>query len=367
MQFTPCSKLLIYLTLLAPLRSAAQAPPVPEYYGVFLWDGQTLRELAEQERPQAGMFRPPIRLSDVKTSNPRPSFVVFRRELRGTGPGPVKVMPVKHVIQVIRSALGNALCDPVDFWDTDDTAAIAARAAPADSNPEMVRIVLVGDLAPGWYALSIGTSEFTFGVQLEAFSPSTALVESLRELGEAQQKLFPVGTFLSHNPAAARGSDWKCRSRPPGAEPGRTAGGARVERQSAPSTAPAPGIGTQAQEARRAEEVLPSKYPDARAYRVRHDHGTGALARDEEHWRFCEGVLYIFADRVKYEVNFTRDGEKHDFEYPLQEIKEVRPNRWPMVSYRGFHIRLKSGLNYNFAYPGLDPAQVLTAFPQTLR
>jgi len=134
-----------------------------------------------------------------------------------------------------------------------------------------------------------------------------------------------------------------------------------------PQSTPADQQREQEESRRAAAESVLRKYPDARAYRVRHDHGSGALTTVEERWRFCEGILYVFQDRLKFEVTGTKDGAKHEFEAAFADIKEVKANRMPLIRYEAFHIRLNSGQNYNFAFPGLDPAQVLAAFPAILR
>ena len=350
-------------------QGSAQAPPVPEYYGVFLWDGQTLQELKERQSVGSGTLRIRLQLSNVKTSNPRPSFVMFDRSLRTRIP-PLRLLPLKHVVQSI-GFLVVVSCQPADYWDVDNEAAIEARAAPAGENPEMARIVLVGDLNPGWYALRLGEFVTVFGVQLDAFNPATALAESFAALGG--YRLQPVGTYLRQKPADARADGWECPSREVTALPGtspamsQTPAVPRVDRQATPTTA---------QDARadtpRSEIVGPAgdpltKYPDARAYRVRHDHGSGAISTNEERWRFCEGIIYVFQDRVKFEVTETRDGARHNFEAAFADIKEVKANLMPLIRYKAFHIRLNSGQNYNFAFPGLDPAQVLAAFPATLK
>jgi len=209
----PCFRwLVVCLTLLfAPPPSVAQGPPVPEYYGVFLWDGRTLQELKKQERRPGPPFTQPLELSSVKTSNLRPSFVIFDRRLRAVGPPAYSVKPVKYVVQKIVFGYNKASCFPADYWGADDRSAIETRSAPAGSNPELARIVLVSDLAPGWYALSSSTSVFTFGAQVDSLDPKGALAESFQHFGDPpglREGLHPVGTYTG-----ARGSEWKCSSR----------------------------------------------------------------------------------------------------------------------------------------------------------
>lgn len=45
MQFQYYLSLCVCLVLFGFPQQAAQTPSVPKYYGVFLWDGQSLREL----------------------------------------------------------------------------------------------------------------------------------------------------------------------------------------------------------------------------------------------------------------------------------------------------------------------------------
>lgn len=200
----------------AEIQAQAQAPPVPQYYGVFLWDGQTLQEFRnKQDWPDRHILSAKLSLSNVKISSLRPSFVIFDRSLRIAAPPTVEVWPLKHVVQSIVSAYNTANCEPKDYWTTDkDAVPIETRPAPAGSNPEMVRIVFVGDLinSPGWYALSMQSSAFTFGVQVDAFDPRTSLVESvLADYGSGNEvRLLSLGTYLRQHPAAATGSDWEC-------------------------------------------------------------------------------------------------------------------------------------------------------------
>ncbi len=76
--------------------------------------------------------------------------------------------------------------------------------------------------------------------------------------------------------------------------------------------------------------------PTAR-YTISHDHGqTGQT--------YCVGVLSVGGGRVIFQGN----NSAHIFDFALSEIKEAKKNSVYLANYGAFHIRLKSGPNYNF-------------------
>jgi hypothetical protein len=74
------------------------------------------------------------------------------------------------------------------------------------------------------------------------------------------------------------------------------------------------------------------------SFRVAHDHGRGGQD-------YCVGVMSIGNGMIYYKA----DNGIHNFEIPLDSIKEVRRNPVYLVGYGAFHIRTKKGSNFNFA------------------
>ncbi len=82
----------------------------------------------------------------------------------------------------------------------------------------------------------------------------------------------------------------------------------------------------------------------AKPFMLAHDHGGTNFGSH------CIGLLAIARDRLVYEAVRSNDGQMHKLEFLKADIKEAKPNMLPMGGYRAFHIRLKAGLNYNFAH-----------------
>ena len=86
----------------------------------------------------------------------------------------------------------------------------------------------------------------------------------------------------------------------------------------------------------------------AQTYLVVHDHGIGTLAY------FCVGVLYISNDGVAFQATKANDGRLDRFQINKADIQEARKNKLPLGQngyfLEGFHIRLRNGVNYNFAH-----------------
>lgn len=70
---------------------------------------------------------------------------------------------------------------------------------------------------------------------------------------------------------------------------------------------------------------------------VAHDH-VGGNFED-----ICFGRLYVGADRVGY----ATESGLHNWEVPLEAVKEVKKNVFSGAKYQAFHITLKTGSNYN--------------------
>ncbi|MBI4166854.1 MAG: PDZ domain-containing protein [Acidobacteria bacterium] len=77
------------------------------------------------------------------------------------------------------------------------------------------------------------------------------------------------------------------------------------------------------------------------SYNALHDHGSGGQD-------YCSGVLTIGGGRILYRGNNTA----HTFNIGLDEVKEAKKNGVYLVAFGAFHIRLKSGPNYNFVIVG---------------
>ena len=81
----------------------------------------------------------------------------------------------------------------------------------------------------------------------------------------------------------------------------------------------------------------------AEQFLVAHDHNGSMTV-------FCVGYLYILPDRVRFQTLNTMDGRTDNFEARRSDIKEFKNNTFPIGGYDCFHIKLKSGKNYNFAH-----------------
>ena len=91
------------------------------------------------------------------------------------------------------------------------------------------------------------------------------------------------------------------------------------------------------------------------SYNVMHDHGQSGQ-------NFCSGILAVGGGRVAYRGN----NAAHIFDFGVDEIKEAKKNGVYLVAVGAFHIRLKSGPNYNFVVLGQggqhqSPDEVLRA------
>ncbi len=74
-------------------------------------------------------------------------------------------------------------------------------------------------------------------------------------------------------------------------------------------------------------------------FRVAHDHGKNGQD-------YCVGVMAIGNGMIFYKA----DNGVHNFQIPLNQVKEVRKNAVYLAQYYAFHIRMKRGnINYNFA------------------
>jgi hypothetical protein len=73
------------------------------------------------------------------------------------------------------------------------------------------------------------------------------------------------------------------------------------------------------------------------SFPVAHDHGRSGQD-------YCVGVMAIGNGMIY----FKSTNGVHNFEIPLNTIREARRNGVYLVGYGAFHIRTKKGTNYNF-------------------
>ena len=59
-------------------------------------------------------------------------------------------------------------------------------------------------------------------------------------------------------------------------------------------------------------------------------------------------------------ISFQSATGSDSFDQPLSAVQEVHVNLVPIDGHRAFHIRLASGVNYNFI-PQTDPTRVVNA------
>jgi hypothetical protein len=113
-------------------------------------------------------------------------------------------------------------------------------------------------------------------------------------------------------------------------------GSTNVTRQIRLAAAPAPGQAA----------VQPSTPPTLTnmphnglvSFRAAHDHGRNGQD-------YCVGVMSIGNGMIYYKA----DNGIHNFEIPLNTVREARRNTVYLVGYGAFHIRTNKGSNFNFA------------------
>jgi hypothetical protein len=73
---------------------------------------------------------------------------------------------------------------------------------------------------------------------------------------------------------------------------------------------------------------------------------------------FCIGVMVVTPDAVLFQAERATDGRMDRFEIHKADIVEAKKNRMPLGQgqqrFEGFHIRVRNGVNLNFA--NLDTA-----------
>jgi len=102
------------------------------------------------------------------------------------------------------------------------------------------------------------------------------------------------------------------------------------------------------------------------SFTVAHDHGPNGQGG----YNYCVGVMSMGNGMIYYKGTNGTNGV-HNFEIPLNSIKEARRNNVYLVAIGAFHIRLKKGTNYNFValnqqaqYQPPDP--ILTAIDNAM-
>ena len=96
------------------------------------------------------------------------------------------------------------------------------------------------------------------------------------------------------------------------------------------------------------------------SFNVSHDHGAGGT-------NYCVGVMTIGGGMIR----FRSTNGIHSFDFPLSAVREARRNAVYLAVYGAFHIRLKTGGNYNFVLLNATgqiqpPDAVLLAIDQAL-
>lgn len=120
---------------------------------------------------------------------------------------------------------------------------------------------------------------------------------------------------------------------------------AALQRPAAPQVSPPPQI-PQTEETPTVPTTQPSSPPTLTnmphngfvSFRVAHDHGKSGQD-------YCVGVMSIGNGMIYYKA----DNGVHNFEIPLNSIRQVGRNAVYLVGYGAFHIRTKKGSNFNFA------------------
>ncbi len=104
-------------------------------------------------------------------------------------------------------------------------------------------------------------------------------------------------------------------------------------------------------------------------FHVAHDHGPPAP-------NYCVGWMWIFDGMITY-VGQTGvsasgyNGVKHNLEFPMSEIREVKRNGFYMAALGAFHIRMKNGSVANFTVVNLQgqyqrPEEILAAIERAM-
>ena len=94
------------------------------------------------------------------------------------------------------------------------------------------------------------------------------------------------------------------------------------------------------------QQLAAPAVPAGVQFRVVHAHGLNNLLS------YCIGMMTITADSVIFQPIMATDGRLDNFTIKKSDIKEAQKNRFPFnqngIVYPAFHIRLNSGLNFNF-------------------
>jgi hypothetical protein len=79
----------------------------------------------------------------------------------------------------------------------------------------------------------------------------------------------------------------------------------------------------------------------------------------------CQGWLYVTDARIGFR---TTAGEKHGWEAPLEDVREVKANRMfgGGGSLGSFHLTLRDGNNYNFSLNGISADRLVGKLKETI-
>lgn len=98
------------------------------------------------------------------------------------------------------------------------------------------------------------------------------------------------------------------------------------------------------------------------SFRVRHDHGS--KGNNPSEWRYCEGILSMFPDHVKFEALSSTDNQIDSFEIPFADLQEVKGNFFMIMHASAFHLRSSNGATLNFVPLNNTVAEVINSFPR---
>jgi len=99
------------------------------------------------------------------------------------------------------------------------------------------------------------------------------------------------------------------------------------------------------------------------AWHVMHDHqGLTGYNPYDRVWNHCEGILRVVGKSIRYDTRHAGDS----FEAPISDIDEIKMNRMPIRSMKAFHVKLKSGRNFNFVARE-SPDRIVSVIQQLMR
>jgi hypothetical protein len=85
---------------------------------------------------------------------------------------------------------------------------------------------------------------------------------------------------------------------------------------------------------------------------VIHDHG----GFNQYSWPNCSGALQVVNGVLRYTVTGTTDGRRDNFQVPVSEIREIKPNKLMIRKQPAFHVEIGKQ-HFNFVPMGMTAAQ----------